>query len=237
MLRKNEDQAVDTGTFLLVFSGTTLPEKVRVGWMAIKVRPFTPNPTRCFKCQRFGHVANNCKGKERCGRCSLEGHNSKSCKAETPKCAGCGNEHEAWSRSCPRLTEAKESQRKKVPPPPKKPSAKPLQAPSDKPAPGRSPYRDALVGSVNCPPPNETHEEARTPLNIESSMAQYMNLSLGQFLAMVIEMLSHRQDKAQKSVLFTRSKNRWSAIAIPRSKFWWSATAIPRSRNIYLILI
>ncbi len=34
-----------------------LPERIRIGYVSYVVRPYIPPPTRCFKCQRFGHIA------------------------------------------------------------------------------------------------------------------------------------------------------------------------------------
>ena len=192
MFRRGNNESTDSGTFLLVFAGTTLPEKVHVGWMAIRVRPFVPNPTRCFRCQAFGHIAGSCRGTERCGRCSEEGHSSAACEAAKPKCAGCGNEHEAWSRSCPKLTEAKQAQKKKTPAPPKSAPA-PTPTPSGpKPPPNRSPYRDALMGAQQNVPLTENANRSPTPEsnpNLNVSIGALMHLSLRELLSLITSTL------------------------------------------------
>lgn len=43
-----------------------------VGYMSFSVRTFVPPPVRCFKCQRYGHTANVCKGKQTYGRCGKD---------------------------------------------------------------------------------------------------------------------------------------------------------------------
>ena len=199
MARKGDNEGTGTGTFMLVFPGAVLPEKVHVGWLSVKVRPFVPSPTRCFKCQAFGHIAGSCKGRERCGKCSEVGHNSKTCEADKPKCAGCGGEHEAWSRHCPKLNEAKKAQGKKAPPPPGPAQVTAPKAPS---VPNPSPYRDALVGAQLTPPPTENPPQ---PPSMDSAISQFSDLSLRQFLAMIAELLPRSKsvgcaDKADKSV-------------------------------------
>ncbi|GBO11583.1 hypothetical protein AVEN_202519-1 [Araneus ventricosus] len=44
--------------------------------MKLAVRPFIPNPLRCFKCQRFGHSQTNCRGTLTCARCAEKGRMS-----------------------------------------------------------------------------------------------------------------------------------------------------------------
>lgn len=50
---------------LLYMREDTLPTRVRVGYMSYQVREYIPPLLRCFKCQRFGHVAAICRGKSK----------------------------------------------------------------------------------------------------------------------------------------------------------------------------
>lgn len=66
---------------------------------------------QCYKCQRSGHMANNCQMDPRCVKCAKE-HTSKDCDIpkNSPKemllCAICGNPgHPANYRGCPKLKE------------------------------------------------------------------------------------------------------------------------------------
>jgi len=65
----------------------------------LRVRHFIPNPRRCFKCHKYGHIGNNCKSKEACGLCAGEKHPGE-CSSEQ-KCINCGAKHPAWSKQCP----------------------------------------------------------------------------------------------------------------------------------------
>jgi len=64
-----------------------MPKRVRMGFLSYDVRAFIPAPLRCFKCQRMGHTAGQCKGKQRCTRCGGE-HEYGKCGQDT-KVKGC----------------------------------------------------------------------------------------------------------------------------------------------------
>lgn len=64
-------EKVDSPSVLPEFQGNNLPERVMLGYMSFSVRVYVPPPLRCYKCQRFGHIASVCKG-VRCGRCRGE---------------------------------------------------------------------------------------------------------------------------------------------------------------------
>jgi len=50
-----------SGTFFLTFDTPSLPKKVKIGFLQVRVDPYVPNPIRCFKCQRYGHFKLNCR--------------------------------------------------------------------------------------------------------------------------------------------------------------------------------
>ena len=90
-----------TNTFILTFSGDTLPEKMYVGMCRVSVRQYIPNPRQCFKCYKFRHTRNFCKDTEpTCGRCGQTGHTRDDCD-ENPFCVNCKGNHQSSSRVCP----------------------------------------------------------------------------------------------------------------------------------------
>ncbi|KAM7293913.1 nucleolar GTP-binding protein 2 [Ixodes scapularis] len=86
---------------------TTLPQAVKAGYLHCRVRPYVPNPLRCFKCQRFGHGSRSCRGSDTCARCSSKEHLADHCENE-PKCTNCEGKHAAYSRSCSLWKQEKE---------------------------------------------------------------------------------------------------------------------------------
>ncbi|GBN37282.1 hypothetical protein AVEN_160353-1, partial [Araneus ventricosus] len=100
---------------ILTFDSPVLPKSVKIAYINCPVKPYVPEPIRCFKCQKFGHTITACRGsKEICARCSLPDHNSKDCSATTPKCYNCEGDHPAYFRTCPRYRQKKEIQTVKV---------------------------------------------------------------------------------------------------------------------------
>jgi hypothetical protein len=64
--------------------------------------------TQCYKCQRFGHKAGHCRGRERCGNCGRDDHIAKDYGTNRPRCVNCGDDHTAWHPDCPRRREESE---------------------------------------------------------------------------------------------------------------------------------
>ncbi|GBO08911.1 hypothetical protein AVEN_146545-1 [Araneus ventricosus] len=112
---KRHGQIFPTKHLILTFNNPTLPKSVKIAYINCPVKPYIPDPIRCFKCQKFGHTITACRGnKENCAHCSLPDHNSQTCKSTTPKCFNCSGEHPSFSRSCPRYKLEKEIQTIKI---------------------------------------------------------------------------------------------------------------------------
>ncbi|KAG8255175.1 hypothetical protein J6590_108728 [Homalodisca vitripennis] len=87
-----------------------MKDKIFVEWQCCRVKDYV-DIARCFKCQRFGHIARHCTSlKPSCSYCAEE-HDYKDCpnkkKKEAVCCANCKREgrgdlnHDAGSRRCP----------------------------------------------------------------------------------------------------------------------------------------
>ncbi|GBO04250.1 hypothetical protein AVEN_85399-1 [Araneus ventricosus] len=110
---KKGTESCPTQHIILTFNKTELPKSVIAGYLHCRIRPYVPNPTRCYKCQRFGHSKVACRGKQVCSRCASEGHSFTDCHAE-PKCANCAQPHESNSKQCQTWHQEKQIQKLKV---------------------------------------------------------------------------------------------------------------------------
>ncbi|GBO20924.1 hypothetical protein AVEN_266895-1, partial [Araneus ventricosus] len=105
-IRRN-GELIPTKHFILTFNTPRLPEYIKAGYVRCSVRPYIPNPLRCFKCQRFGHSKTSCRGTLTCARCAVAGHERTGCTA-AEKCVNCQGTHTSFSRACPKWELEKE---------------------------------------------------------------------------------------------------------------------------------
>src|SRR5436190_23688640 len=98
-------------------------EKIYIEWQLCRVKDYVDVP-RCYKCQRYGHVAKHCNSeKPGCSHCAGE-HEFKDCpdakKKERVCCVNCKREkrenskHDAASRKCPAYERAVKRQNEKI---------------------------------------------------------------------------------------------------------------------------
>ena len=87
------------------FKGQVLPERVTF-WseLSFKVEPSIPPPTRCFKCQKYGHMSSSCRNSYACWNCSMsyperKDHEPRECRNDR-KCVNCEENHSAGSPVC-----------------------------------------------------------------------------------------------------------------------------------------
>ncbi|GFV04574.1 putative adenylate cyclase type 3-like protein [Trichonephila clavipes] len=106
-----EGKTITSPLFILTFSKHTLPENILIGYLNIKIRPYIPNPLRCFRCQSYGHGTASCRGVATCNKCSSTEHDNEAYTTEHRKCANCKGEHAAYSKICPKWQQEKEIQR------------------------------------------------------------------------------------------------------------------------------
>lgn len=75
--------------------------------MSTQVKPFIPNPLRCFKCFQFGHISESCLSEVKiCPHCGNTEHivndpSGRREKCDRPaKCANCQQAHNSFSKEC-----------------------------------------------------------------------------------------------------------------------------------------
>ena len=89
---KRNNPEIKTNTLILTFNTPKIPDSLKICYLNIPVSQYVPNPIRCCKCQRFGHVTSKCKHSEVCARCSETGHKDITC-ATAFKCVNCEENH------------------------------------------------------------------------------------------------------------------------------------------------
>ncbi|GFV21954.1 RNA-directed DNA polymerase from mobile element jockey [Trichonephila clavipes] len=77
-----DNSVIPTKHLILTFDSPTLPKTIKAGYLNCEIRPYIPNPLRCFKCQRFGHSQTACRGQLTCSRCASVGRASSDCTPE-----------------------------------------------------------------------------------------------------------------------------------------------------------
>ncbi|KAF2359202.1 hypothetical protein FHG87_010045 [Trinorchestia longiramus] len=104
---KGKDKIV-TALFKVIFNTTTLPQFVCIGYQQYRVSAYIGKPWQCFRCQRFGHNAVNCRDAPRCVVCN-GAHNSRECPSpSTRSCCNCSGNHTANYGGCPKIRQARE---------------------------------------------------------------------------------------------------------------------------------
>lgn len=76
-----------------------VPATFVLGWDKVKVVSGRPRPTRCNKCQRYGHSSTNCRSQQLCTRCSEPLWQS-DYTASSLLCPACGGGLEITSPTC-----------------------------------------------------------------------------------------------------------------------------------------
>lgn len=87
--------------------------KIFVSYMHCRIADYLV-ATRCYKCQKYGHVDKYCKSKDPvCAFCAKPGHSNKECpnKEKAPSCANCRarqlpHNHSAGNKNCPSRSSA-----------------------------------------------------------------------------------------------------------------------------------
>ena len=71
-----------------------IPDRVKIGYLSFKIKPYVREPTRCYKCNAYGHMlqcAASCTNKAKCHRCLGE-HSLEECpNREAEKCCATCN--------------------------------------------------------------------------------------------------------------------------------------------------
>ena len=100
-------QAVPTNSVKIWMKGP-LQSTIDLGPLGFReLRPFVPEPTRCYRCQKYGHTQKTCTQNYRCSLCA-QNHATEVCLNKKKdgqdislKCPNCKGPHSAASQACP----------------------------------------------------------------------------------------------------------------------------------------
>ncbi|GBM95411.1 hypothetical protein AVEN_79319-1 [Araneus ventricosus] len=106
---RKDGQYVPNKHLILAFNVPNFPKSVLIAYINCPVRPYVPDPLRCYKCQKFGHSVQSYRGNQTCARCAEIGHASNTYEA-APLCANCKGDHLYYARLCPHWKDEKEIQ-------------------------------------------------------------------------------------------------------------------------------
>ena len=99
-IRKGE-QRIQTNTYILTFNKPQTPKEEKIGYCLARVEQYVSAPLSCFKCQKFGHHREACRGRQTCAKCGEKDpdHAEEDCLKEI-RCANCEQDHPAYVRTC-----------------------------------------------------------------------------------------------------------------------------------------
>ena len=112
-LCKGKDK-IPTLSVIVTFTSPSLPEHVTFCHQRFRIRPFIDKPWQCFRCQGFGHNAEQCRSKPRCVVCG-ENHMVRDCPSRVNSqgrlesqlhCANCQGNHTANYGGCKFMKQA-----------------------------------------------------------------------------------------------------------------------------------
>lgn len=101
---KNSKGAARGPVFVLYFQKDEIPSQLRIAYEVVKVRPYVPEPLRCFRCNKLNHMAKDCRLPAEVKVCLNCGEIHELIKGircqREPKCVNCNGPHSSASKEC-----------------------------------------------------------------------------------------------------------------------------------------
>ena len=99
-IRKGEER-IQTNTYILIFNQPHTPKEVKIGYCLVRVEQYVQPPPRGFKCQKYGHHREACRGRQTCAKCGKidPDHVEEDCLKEI-RCKNCRQDRMVFDRSC-----------------------------------------------------------------------------------------------------------------------------------------
>ena len=95
------EQRIQTNTYILTFNKPRTSKELKIGYCLEKVEQRVPTPLRCFKCQKFGHHREACRGRQTCTKCGEKDPDraEEDCMKEIQS-ENFQKDHPAYARTC-----------------------------------------------------------------------------------------------------------------------------------------
>ena len=99
-IRKGKER-IQTNTYILTFNQPHTPKELKISYCPGWVKQYVPVALRCFKCQKYGHHREACRGRHTCAKCNEKDpdHVEEDCLKEI-RFANCWQDPLAYTRSC-----------------------------------------------------------------------------------------------------------------------------------------
>lgn len=177
--RKVNGEVRNTHLFVFTFDSPILPKEIKAAYLNLPVRPFIPQPLRCYKCQQFGHFTLKCRSKVNiCGICTeivVDPSIEKKC-LKPAKCVNCNDAHPSFSKLCPKYKTEYAIQKIKV-----EKSISYVQARTEHNSNLLIPVAfSAIVRNDKTPPMRTTKPSASSPLEATSALTTTVNITENQ---------------------------------------------------------
>ena len=98
-IRRN-NEIKHTYTYVLTFDKPEIPKEIRIGYTIEKVEQFIPASLWYFRCQKFGHHKDICRGRQVVRKCGERDPNHTESECKDVKCANCHEQHSAFLKTC-----------------------------------------------------------------------------------------------------------------------------------------
>ena len=103
------NQPIKTNTYILTFDKPKILKETKISYTIAQVKPYIPNPLRCYRCQKYGHHVELCWGKTTCGKCGQKDPNYPTNECNNSfKCANCEGDHPGYAKICEKWKKEKE---------------------------------------------------------------------------------------------------------------------------------
>ena len=100
-IKRKGGEQIQTNTYILRFNQSHILKDMKTGYYFERVEQYIPAPLACFRCQKYNHHREGCRGRQICAKITEEDldHIEDICLKKI-KCPNSWQDHPAFSRHC-----------------------------------------------------------------------------------------------------------------------------------------